>query len=221
MKHVSYPIHLNLSGRRVLVAGAGRVATRKIERLVETGAELTVIAPEASAPVRALARQGKLSLHLRAVADDDARGALLVLCATHDREVNARLAQAARAHGALVSRVDAPDDGDFTVPALARGESVEATVSTRGAAPSASRRLATELRAWVAGGPDRFAREVARVRTALRGHPAADERLRKLGAGPLFEACAAGDERRIEALVQAALNGVDPASASSGAGGGA
>jgi siroheme synthase-like protein len=208
MKHISYPIHLNLAGRRVLVAGAGRVATRKIERLVETGAELLVVAPEASAPVRELARNGKLSLLLREVADDDARGALLVLCATHDREVNARLALAGRAQGALVSRVDAPEDSDFTVPALARGESVDATVSTHGAAPSASRRLASELRAWVAGGPDRFVREVARVRNALRGHPAADERLRKLGAGPLFEACAAGDEQRIEALVEAALAGV-------------
>jgi siroheme synthase-like protein len=209
MKHVSYPIHLNLAGRRVLVAGAGRVATRKIERLVETGAELLVVAPEASAPVQALARDGKLQLTLRAVADEDARGALLVLCATHDREVNARLARAGRAQGALVSRVDAPEDSDFTVPALARGESVDATVSTRGAAPSASRRLAAELRAWVAGGPDRFAREVARVRSALRGHPAADERLRKLGAGALFEACAAGDEERIEALIDSALAGVE------------
>jgi siroheme synthase-like protein len=224
MKHVSYPIHLSLSGRRVLVAGAGRVATRKIERLVETGAELLVVAPEASAPVRALAREGKLSLALRAVTDEDARGALLVLCATHDRDVNARLAEAARAGGALVSRVDAPEESDFTVPALARGENLDATVSTRGAAPSASRRLAKELRAWVAGGPDRFVREVARVRNALRGHADADERLRQLGAGALFEACAAGDERRIEALIEAALGGDperDAALASSGAGGGA
>jgi siroheme synthase-like protein len=209
MKHASYPIHLNLAGRRVLVAGAGRVATRKIERLVETGALLSVVAPEASAPMRRLASEDKLSLSLRAVTDDDAQGALLVLCATPDREVNAQLARAARACGALVSRVDAPDDSDFTVPALARGASVEATVSTRGAAPSASRRLGRELRAWVDSGPDRFAREVARVRSALRGHPEADARLRALGAGPLFEACATGDETRIAALVGAALS-ADP-----------
>jgi siroheme synthase-like protein len=205
MKHPSYPIHLNLAGRHVLVAGAGRVATRKIERLVEAGALLLVVAPEASPTVQRLARRGELTLELRKVRDDDAQGALLVLCATCDREINARLAAAARTRGALVCRVDAPEEGDFSVPALVRGQSVEATISTGGAAPSASRRLGKELRAWVVRGPERFAREMAGVRGALRGRPDAHERLHKLGSGALFEACAAGDEARIAALVHEAL----------------
>lgn len=205
MKQRSYPIHLNLAGRPVLVAGAGRVATRKIERLVEAQATLTVVSLEASVIVRQLANEQKLSLQLRPAADEDTRGMLLVLCATDDGALNARLAAAARSQGALVSRVDAPEDSDFTVPAVARGESVEATVSTGGAAPSASRRLARELRAWVSHGPDRFAREIARARVALRGHPEATERLRKLSGGPLFEACAAEDERQIHHLMDAVM----------------
>jgi len=211
MKQLSYPVHLNLAGRPVLVAGAGRVATRKIERLVEARAALTVVSLDASSIVRKLADEHKLTLQLRAAAEADTRGMLLVVCATDDGPLNARLAAAARTHGALVSRVDAPEDSDFTVPAVARGESVEATVSTGGAAPSASRRLARELRAWVSRGPDRFAHEIARARVALRGHPEATERLRKLSGGPLFEACAADDERQIRSLMDAVI----PAEASS------
>lgn len=205
MKHRSYPICLKLTGRHVLVAGAGRVATRKIERLIEADATLHVVALEASAPVRRLAEQGRLSLSQRAVRAEDAQGALLVLCATNDSAVNEQLAAAGRAAGALISRVDAPETSDFTVPALARGESVEATVSTGGAAPSASRRLGKELEAWVQAGPDRFAREMARAREGLRGHPEALPRLRKLSNGGLFEACAAHDEATITALLGAAL----------------
>jgi siroheme synthase-like protein len=207
MKHASYPISLNITGRRVLVAGAGRVATRKIERLVEAGATLHVVALEASGVVQRLADEGHLALTLRAVQEEDARGAMLVLCATNDGAANEILAAAARAQGALVSRVDAPEDSDFTVPALARGESVEATVSTRGTAPSASRRLAKELRAWVKHGPDRFAHEMAQARVQLRGHPEATERLRRLGNGGLYEACAAADETKIRALLASALEG--------------
>jgi siroheme synthase (precorrin-2 oxidase/ferrochelatase) len=99
------------------------------------------------------------------------------------------------------------------VPALARGESVEATVSTRGTAPSASRRLAKELRAWVKHGPDRFAREMAQARVKLRGHPEAIARLRKLGNGDLYEACAAADETKIQALLASALEGTPKAEA--------
>jgi siroheme synthase-like protein len=211
MKHASYPICLRLTGRRVLVAGAGRVATRKIERLIEAGATLQVVALEASAPVRKLAEAGQLALSLRAVRDDDVRDALLVLCATDDAAVNERLAAAGRQAGALISRVDAPETSDFTVPALARGESVEATVSTGGAAPSASRRLGKELTAWVRGGPDRFAAEMARARSTLRGHPEATLRLRKLSNGALFDACARADEREIATLVAHALEGTLPA----------
>jgi siroheme synthase-like protein len=170
-----------------------------------------VVALEASGVVERLAEEGHLALTLRAVNEEDARGAMLVLCATNDGAANEILATAARALGALVSRVDAPDDSDFTVPALARGESVEATVSTRGAAPSASRRLAKELRAWVKHGPDRFAREMAQARVRLRGHPEAIDRLRRLGSGALFEACAAGDETRIETLLASVLDGTDKA----------
>jgi siroheme synthase-like protein len=202
---VSYPIHLNLAGRRALVAGAGRVATRKIERLVETGVEVRVVAPEASAPVRRLAERGALTLALRGIEESDVVDCLLVIAATDDASVNGALAGWARARGSLVSRVDAPQDSDFTVPAFVRGEHVEATVSTYGDAPSASRRLKRELLAWTACGPDRFAGEVARVRRALADRPDATERLRKLNESGLFEACAAGDEPVIHALVTAAL----------------
>lgn len=205
MSRASYPIQLNLLGRRVLVAGAGRVATRKIERLVHTGAELRVIALAASAPVRALAASGRIALQLRPVEASDVDGCLLVIAATHDGDVNGAVARWARARGALVSRVDAPEESDFTVPAAVRTEHVEATVSTYGAAPSASRRLGRELAGWAAGGPDRFAGEVARVRRALASRADATQRLRELNESGLFEACARSDEGTIRALVAAAL----------------
>ncbi|MDB4972380.1 MAG: siroheme synthase [Myxococcaceae bacterium] len=205
MSKVSYPVHLDLSGRLVLVVGAGRVATRKIERLVETPAEVRVVAPQASAPVRKLASLGKLTLLQRETRREDVAGCFMVIAATDQTEVNAAVADWGRAAGALVSRVDAPEQSHFTVPAFVRGAQVEATVSTYGEAPSASRRLKRELQAWVDQGPDRFAREVAAVRRALQGREDITARLRKLNDSGLYEACVAADEGRIRRLVDAAL----------------
>lgn len=205
--HASYPIHLDLGGRRALVVGAGRVATRKIERLVQTAAALHVVALAASAPIRKLAEQGRLTLALRAPLEEDVRGCFLVIAATDDADTNQRVASWARAHGALISRVDAPEHSDFTVPAFVRGKHVAATVSTFGEAPSASRRLARELASWALGAPERFAGEVAAVRRALHGREDATTRLRKLNESGLFEACAAGDEARIRTLIEGALGG--------------
>jgi len=212
----SYPMHVRLTGRPVLVAGAGRVATRKIERLVESGAQVHVVAPRASSIVTQLAHEGRLQLALRAVEPADARDKFLVIAATDDRAQNARLAEASRAAGALVSRADAPEDSDFTVPAIARGDNVEVTVATAGAAPSASRRLGRELARWVAQGPDRFAAELAGARRALRGHPEAAQRLRRLAEGDLFEACLRDDEPEIQRLRARSLaSGTDDTGASS------
>src|SRR3990172_4446071 len=42
---VYYPIFLDLSGKRCVVVGGGRVAERKCSTLIKTGARITVISP--------------------------------------------------------------------------------------------------------------------------------------------------------------------------------
>lgn len=209
MRARTYPVQLHLAGKRVLVVGAGHVATRKVERLVECGAEVHVIAREASNVVCELAQQDRLKLSLRnlsRVEPGDITGFSLVIAATDSDVLNAEVAAACRTAQVWVSRVDAPLESDFTLPALARGEHVEATVSTQGTAPSAARRLAKELARWVQAGPDRFALEIARARSALRGQQGAQEKLRQLADGKLFDACVASDEARIAGLMQHTLS---------------
>lgn len=41
----SYPISLNLAGKRVVVVGAGSVAARRITSLIDAGARVLVISP--------------------------------------------------------------------------------------------------------------------------------------------------------------------------------
>ncbi|HBR22381.1 MAG TPA: siroheme synthase, partial [Nitrospiraceae bacterium] len=46
MTPVYYPVLLNLKGKKVIVAGGGKVAERKALPLLRSGAEVTVISPE-------------------------------------------------------------------------------------------------------------------------------------------------------------------------------
>ena len=57
-----YPVNLVLTGRRCVVVGAGRIAARKIDALLDAGADVHVIAPAASADVEAWADAGRLTL---------------------------------------------------------------------------------------------------------------------------------------------------------------
>lgn len=201
----AYPVHLCLAGRTAVVVGAGRVAQRRIARLREAGAELRVVAPEATDEVRTLAEQGALRWAARPFEEADCSGAALVFAATAEPEVNARVERAARAAGAWVNRADAPERCDFWVPAQATSEACTASLSTEGRAPSAARRLARELSRWLRSGPDRFVQAVEQARLELERTGAADRaaRLRELSEGPLFEACRQGDEPAIQRLVDA------------------
>ena len=53
-----YPANLVVAGRRCVVVGAGRIAARKIAALLDAGADVHVIAPDATAEVRGWADAG-------------------------------------------------------------------------------------------------------------------------------------------------------------------
>lgn len=135
---IYYPVFLDLRDMPVLVVGAGRVALRKARALVEAGASVTVVAPQATAefdqaPVRLLLRRFRAS---------DVRGRILVFAATDDPAVNRRVALAARRHSVLVNVADSREECAFLAPARVRRGDLQVAVSTSGRSP----RLAVALR---------------------------------------------------------------------------
>ena len=56
-----YPVNLLVAGRRCVVVGAGRIAARKIEALLDAGADVHVVAPELGDEVRAWADAGRIA----------------------------------------------------------------------------------------------------------------------------------------------------------------
>lgn len=133
--HHPYPIALNLAGRRCVTVGGGAVAERKVRGLLASGAAVTVIAPALTEGLRSLVSAGTIEVEHRPYAPGDLRGAFLALAATDRREVNAAVTAEARALGVLVNCADAPDEGDFSVPALARRGRLTVGVSTAGGSP--------------------------------------------------------------------------------------
>ncbi|HAU36759.1 MAG TPA: siroheme synthase [Phycisphaerales bacterium] len=167
----TYPIMLNLSGRRVVVIGGGEVGLRKARSLADAGAEVLLVAEklDGSAPARAEVRRERYRA-------DQLAGAALVLACTDDRAVNARIAADARAVGAMVNVADRPEDCDFFLPAVATDGEVVLAVGTGGAAPG----LAGMLRDRLAGAiPERigeFAAALGTLRRELRDAVCEQER---------------------------------------------
>ena len=142
---MGYPIMLDVTGRRCVVVGGGTVAARKAAALLDAGALITVISPILSPPLVELLAQKRIDVIQTPYAAGMVQqaGAWLVFAATDDATVNAQVAQDAAASGALVNRVDAPDESDFASMAAVRRGAITLGISTDGASPA----LAAHVRA--------------------------------------------------------------------------
>jgi siroheme synthase-like protein len=153
-----YPIFLDVSGRRAVVIGGGKVAFRKAAALLDAGAGVTVIAPEFDEGLRTL-RVERIEREYR---EGDLEGAHLAFAATNQRAVNASVAREAKALGIAVNVADSPSECDFIVPARVRRGYVNIAISTSGTNPS----LAANIRRAVEKLLDDILREEARQHPA-------------------------------------------------------
>ena len=136
---------LKLSGRRCLVVGAGTVGESKIASLLEAGATLSVVAPQATPQVQSWAQSGKLEWFPRPWATDDLHGVFLVVAATSSLEVHEKIFAEAQRRGVLCNVVDVPELCDFYYPAVAQRGVLQIAVSTAGQSPALAQRLRKEL----------------------------------------------------------------------------
>ena len=140
-----FPIFLKLQDRLCLVVGAGEIAESKIHSLLTAGARVTVVSPEAKPDLVALAREGRLTWHLRDYAESDLDGAFLVVAATDEMEVNASVYQDAESRNILCNAVDDPPNCDFYFPSVVRRDKLQIAISTAGESPALAQQLRKEI----------------------------------------------------------------------------
>jgi siroheme synthase-like protein len=155
---------LDLTGREVLVVGAGSVALEKIHGLLDVGAGVTVVAPDVSEPVAALARKRRVALIRGFYRASDLDGRFLVVAATSVTGVNERVFADADARGMLCNVVDVPELCSFILPAVHRDDPIAVAISTGGASPALAQRLRDDIARLVTPEHARLARQLRALR---------------------------------------------------------
>lgn len=140
-----YPINLNITAKRCLVIGGGKVAARKLRSLVECGAEIVVISPEICQEVTELVLTGKVYHQKRGYEKGDLRGAFLCIAATDNRDIQEQVKEEARQERILLNSIDDQQACDFQVPSKIRRGDLLLTISTGGGSPALSKTLRQKL----------------------------------------------------------------------------
>jgi precorrin-2 dehydrogenase/sirohydrochlorin ferrochelatase len=175
-----YPVFLKLEGRKVLIVGGGAVAEQKIEGVLRSATDVTVIAPEVTPRVREWVSQDRLKHVAVQFLHGMATGYFLVIAATGSPEVNHAVYAEASADGALCNAVDDTPYCDFYAPALISRGDFQIAVSTGGNSPALAQRVRRNLETEF--GPEYAAWNgwLGRMRSALRSMLPPGERRREL-----------------------------------------
>lgn len=162
-----YPVFLDLAAAPCVVVGGGAVAEEKVRGLLAAGARVKVVAPELTAGLSALAREGRIVAVPRASRRGDLAGACLAVAERLDEVTVRRLWREAREERVPLNVVDEPKWSTFIAPAVVREGDLAVAVSTGGKAPALAVRLKQAIAALIGPEHGRFLDLAGRSRAAL------------------------------------------------------
>jgi len=134
------PLFADLQNRACLIVGGGAVAERRATLLLAAGARVHVIAPELrTQPLAELAAAGQIAHQAKSFDEGSLAPYWLIVAATDDRALNARIAAAAAAAQRFCNVVDDPALCSFIVPAIVDRAPVTIAIGSRGLSPVLAR----------------------------------------------------------------------------------
>jgi uroporphyrin-III C-methyltransferase/precorrin-2 dehydrogenase/sirohydrochlorin ferrochelatase len=135
------PIFLNIRGKKCVVVGGGEVAFRKATVLLRAAADLYIVAPSISDELRNLCSARDCTITIRKFEEADLAGAILVVAATDDLEVNERVSVIASSLNIPVNVVDQPHLCSFIMPSIVDRSPIVVAISSGGSSPLLTRKL--------------------------------------------------------------------------------
>ncbi|MFQ6079249.1 MAG: bifunctional precorrin-2 dehydrogenase/sirohydrochlorin ferrochelatase [Thermodesulfobacteriota bacterium] len=147
-----FPICLDMTDRCCVVVGGGRVAERKIGKILSYGARIRVVSPMISLGLRQLLYQDQIEWQERSYRAEDLDGAYLVIAATPKEVINRKVAQDAKARGILVNVVDSARESSCIFPAVLEEDGVIVAVSSNGRSPGLSKRIRDRFKGVIDSG---------------------------------------------------------------------
>lgn len=138
------PISINISGKKLLIIGGGKIAYQKLKSLKLFTRNITVLAPSVSAEIK----KSGVSFIEKKYSARYLRGHFIAYACTDDRALNARIGREAREKGLLVNVADDPENCDFISPAIFKKGIMTVAVSSDGKNVKKSVELRNRISGW-------------------------------------------------------------------------
>lgn len=141
MKNKYYPFIFNLSNKKLLFVGGGKVAERKILLLYKI-ANITIIAPKVSKTLEVLYTNKEVAINYKTFEDNDLKdNYTLIFACTNNVELNRKIGLLCQKNNKFVFVAGDKELSDFSMPAVFKNDKYLISVSTYSNSPSLAKKM--------------------------------------------------------------------------------
>lgn len=145
-----FPLFINLENKKVLVIGGGKVATKKIEKILEYGADITVVTE--NVVEEKLLKLGNVKIennqkieNNKAKIEKLVKGYFLIIAATDNEELNENIANVCDSNGMLINNVSSKIKMNAMFGGIVKNSEFQIAISTSGKSCKRSRAMKSEI----------------------------------------------------------------------------
>lgn len=145
-----FPLFINLENKKILVIGGGKVAAKKIEKILEYGADITVVT-ENVVEEKLLKLENVKIENNQKIENDKAKieklvkGYFLVIAATDNEELNENIANVCDSNGMLINNVSSKVNMNAMFGGIVKNSEFQIAISTSGKNCKRSRAMKSEI----------------------------------------------------------------------------
>ncbi|MEE8400860.1 MAG: bifunctional precorrin-2 dehydrogenase/sirohydrochlorin ferrochelatase [Candidatus Hydrothermarchaeaceae archaeon] len=208
-----FPVLLDLTGKRAVVFGGGKIANRRVMKLLDAGAKVTVVSRDFH-PGLKRRKVADLKLVKREIKKGSGfiENSDIVLIATDDTRLNDRLEKEARMLKKIVNRADVASD--FIIPATIRTGDVTVSISTGGKSPAVAKSIKKRIKRVLLSEDqylidiEEFARE--KLKKTIKNQNRREKFLRELiNRSDIIEKMKNGDVNGAKRILETMINAYD------------
>ena len=165
-----FPFFVDIGGKNGLIAGGGRIALHKLQKLLPYGAKLQIVAPEVSEAMEQTALENDICVIKRAFEPSDLNEMFFVIAASDDAKVNAEIGRLCRERGILVNVVDDKEACSFLFPSLVKEGNLSIGISTEGTSPEVAAELRSRVVSMIPADMDTILAYLGSLRPLAKAH---------------------------------------------------
>jgi siroheme synthase-like protein len=171
-KNNLFPVFLKLESLRLLLVGAGPVATEKLTAVLANAPKtsIKIVAKEVSEPIaNMIAGKANILLVQKEFDASDLNDIDLVIAAVGNREVASQIREQVHERNLLVNVADTPDLCDFYLGSIVQKGNLKIAISTNGQSPTAAKRIKEMLNNALPDEIDEMIDNLHAIRNQLKG----------------------------------------------------